>query len=535
MKKFIKNFKQNSHISPLYAHHSGITLVALVVTIVVLLILAGVTITVLLGDDGIFKKAENAANATNEAVQSELEGINSLADKINEIVGGGTGDETGGNEEDPDGGDDNPPATFEPTETPEPPTGGEEMTNMKNGIIEIKWLSGTSNNVSEEPNEPVIKTDFTDGTTMEQVVFDEGRQEWIVGTEYSYVAGIGTNDNTSSKWANARVTKNGVESYFVWIPRYAYRIIYFNSLESKQAYQNGTLTEEEAIADKKIIGYSDSRGIVDAQGRKIEEVTSESNSPKLMVSQDYFMVHPAFTSEVENGGWNTELAGIWVGKYETSSVEGNSNSSSGDNTTSKTAKVQPGVSSWRYIEIGNMYKVSYNYARDLESHMLKNSEWGAVAYLTESKYGRNGTEVTINNSSSYYTGGGSGTAYITHVSQSSTGNVYGIYDLSGNASEYVAAGCQNTISIGTSKGSSEYGTAYRAVRASVGYKYGDATYETSAWHSDYTYFVALNAEFFSRGGGSGEGIGAGVFATTNFTRRHQDRPLLVSPRLSIVM
>lgn len=44
----------------------GITLVALVVTIIVLLILAGVTIALVLGQDGIFSKAQTAASETNE-------------------------------------------------------------------------------------------------------------------------------------------------------------------------------------------------------------------------------------------------------------------------------------------------------------------------------------------------------------------------------------------------------------------------------------------------------------------------------------
>ena len=93
----------NAHFSSPTSHFSGITLVALVVTIVVLLILAGVTITALLGDDGIIKKAQNAADSTNLAVQNELSGMNSLTDKMNNIINGiGTGGDTsGGNTEDP--------------------------------------------------------------------------------------------------------------------------------------------------------------------------------------------------------------------------------------------------------------------------------------------------------------------------------------------------------------------------------------------------------------------------------------------------
>ena len=150
--------------------------------------------------------------------------------------------------------------------------------------------------------------------------------------------------------------------------------------------------------------------------------------------------------------------------------------------------------------------------------MLKNSEWGAVAYLTESKYGRNGTEVTINNNgTTYYTGGGAeADAIETNQLQSSTGNVYGIYDLSGNAYEYVASYYTGGSSLSngssfTTGTSDKYSTAYDGTDVNTNYKYGDATYETSGWHSDYAYFVYSSGPFFYRGGDSGIGDLAGVF------------------------
>ena len=407
---------------------------------------------------------------------------------------------------------------FEPQETPEPPTGGKEMTDMTNGVIEIKWLEGTSYNVSEEPNAPLTKN-ISNGE-MELVKFDNSSKTWVPGKEYSYVAGKGSSDNNSSKWANARVTINNVDSYFVWIPRYAYRIIYFDSADSKKAYQEGTLTEKDAKEKGKIIGYSDSRGIVDAQGRKIDSIASTT---KTMVSKDYFMAHPAFINDVDAGGWTEELEGIWVGKYETS----------GNNTQ---LKVQPGVSSLRSVTIGDMYTYSQNYASNLQSHMLKNSEWGAVAYLTESAYGRNGTEVTMNNSSGYITGSAKTTSGTTNdytstegVLASSTGNVYGIYDLSGGAAEYIA-GYYNESNVNSTRlefGSSfasiggmsdEYSISYNGSAVKTEYKYGDATMETKSWHADGTYFVGSTYPFFKYGGYfSNASAGAGVFYCGNDT------------------
>ena len=228
---------------------------------------------------------------------------------------------------------------------------------------------------------------------------------------YSY-KNTATEGANSSEWANAEVTEDGITSYFVWIPRYAYKIIGENNIDIKFIKGTGKETVD---------------------GTPCKYVSENPTA-------DDYIVHPAFTDEEENGGWDSQIAGIWIGKYETSSVEGNSNSAE-DNVTTKTAQVRAGVSSWRNIQIGNMYTVAKEYAPSLESHMLKNSEWGAVAYLTESKYGRNGTEVTINNNGrTYYTGGGAEADTIeTNQMQSSTGNVYGIYDLSGNAYEYVAS------------------------------------------------------------------------------------------------
>ncbi|MCI9087117.1 MAG: type II secretion system protein [Clostridia bacterium] len=64
----------------------GITLVALVVTIVVLLILAGITIMYTMGDNNIFKKAQEAKNKTEEAIKNEQEYMNSIDNMVNEYI-----------------------------------------------------------------------------------------------------------------------------------------------------------------------------------------------------------------------------------------------------------------------------------------------------------------------------------------------------------------------------------------------------------------------------------------------------------------
>ena len=508
--------------------NSGITLLVLVITIIVIIILSTVTINAILGDNGLMQQAQKTKDQTENSITSEETETNGVLVEYANVM-----------EEDKD------ISLAGPQETPEPDEGGSEFI-MDYGVVEIKWLQGNTDFVASEPNAPKVKN-ISNGT-MSLVRYDESSQTWVDGTEYSYVSVKGSIDNNSSKWANARVTIDGIDSYFVWIPRYAYRIVYFNSEASKNEYKEGTLTEEAAVASGKIVGYSDSRGIVDKDGKK---VTTVASTAKPMVSSDYFMVHPAFTNDVTIGGWSQNLEGIWIGKYEACLVD----TSSGSNirttsstignillsdTTNRAITVQPNMSSWRYISIGNMYTNARDYSKELESHMLKNSEWGAVAYLTESSYGRNGTEVTNNNSSNYITGiagnsiddsSASGTTneYNTEkgVLASSTGNVYGIYDLSGGIWERTASYYNGEDADTTSMGygssfasiggkSDAYSTVYNTTGSgSDSYKqnyiYGDATYETAGWHSDYAYFVYTVYLFFLRSGGYSNTTTAGVF------------------------
>jgi hypothetical protein len=268
-----------------------------------------------------------------------------------------------------------------------------------------------------------------------------------------------------------------------------------------------------------------------------------------------YVVHPAFETDKSNGGWDADLAGMWVAKFEMSG-------------TTTALKSSAGVESLRSTTIGDMFTYSQSYdtttavgtTTSFESHLMKNSEWGAVAYLAHSSYGRNGTEITINSSSSYYTGGVTtvndiATVYGTNVNQSTTGNAYGIYDISGGAYERTAAFVANYTSsmsnrftdygsslvdgIAYAQGtnpsaSSKYVTVYYNSTstdeqnsnysannyASTNKKFGDAIYETSngyntsngSWNSDYSDFPYSTSPFFVRGGSHSNGSYAGSFS-----------------------
>lgn len=77
-----------------YFGESGITLIALVVTIVVLLILAGVSINALFGDSGIIQKAQDAQNKMDQATQNDLDALNGLNELIDSKTNGTTGEDT---------------------------------------------------------------------------------------------------------------------------------------------------------------------------------------------------------------------------------------------------------------------------------------------------------------------------------------------------------------------------------------------------------------------------------------------------------
>ena len=99
--KISKEIKINKKLARRnHSNQTGITLIALVVTIVVLLILAGVSLNAIFSENGIIKRAQDAQNKMDQATQNDLDSINELNNwidgKTNGTTGGGTtgGDDT---------------------------------------------------------------------------------------------------------------------------------------------------------------------------------------------------------------------------------------------------------------------------------------------------------------------------------------------------------------------------------------------------------------------------------------------------------
>jgi hypothetical protein len=400
---------------------------------------------------------------------------------------------------------------------------GTKVTITRSGNQYTYVISGTEvvpdYTVSKGVNRPKLITGMTPIKWSGAAWVDttESDPDW-----YNYTT-------TDKKWANARTKDN---SMWVWIPRYAYQIETNYHLNTK-----GTINIKFLKNDTKIA----------SDGSTVDTAPTYNVN-----SQTNFILHPAFTFGT------TEVTGIWVAKFEASVSDINdlcytSESTANCNKTTIIPKIVPDVKSWRYITIGNMFTVSrsmetnntYGWGTDgigLDTHMMKNIEWGAVVYLSQSTYGKN-SEVWINNSSTYTTGcaglnvsassyAGCQYAYNTPdngLNASTTGNISGIYDMSGGTREYTAAYVQNgnAATNGNSivTADSKYKDVYTITTDSQANNYnnaiskkGDAVYETSsshlgyiAWYSDYVEMPYSTLPWFARGSTCGDGAAAGLF------------------------
>ena len=327
--------------------------------------------------------------------------------------------------------------------------------------------------------------------------------KWVKADEY------GTYNNWydygNQKWANAvmvtstkrdtymnadvgiTIPENDILAYYVWIPRYKYKL--FNA-----TYASGTT---EQLIDVVFENGTSTTGTVTC--------TYASNGAETCQNKanGNWYTHPAFTM-INASGNKTEYKGIWVGKFETT----------GDTTT---PTIKPGISSIRNITVGRMYNTgklfrSTNYltttgANESDSHITKNIEWGSVAYLKQSIYGLGITDITNNSSSthsssSYYTGGGSGTSYKTNTGQSTTGNITGVYDMTGGAFEYVMGNYNKragSSALTVSTVPNEHIDIYSGTSVAASHL-GDATGETAGWYGDFAGFVNSSNPWFIRGG-----------------------------------
>ena len=377
------------------------------------------------------------------------------------------------------------------------------IVKLENGI-KTTYCETSSEQVSEDPtgaNRPVLAEGMIPITYVDN--------KWVKADKYG--AYNNWYDYGNQKWANAvmvtsdkrdtymnaevgtEVKEEDILAYFVWIPRYKYKL--FNA-----TYASGTSAQ---VIDVVFENGTSTTGTVTCTYASNGAETCQNKS------NGNWYTHPAFTM-INASGNKTELKGIWVGKFGTTG-----------STTIPTVK--PGISALNIIstEMSSMYNTglsfrSANYltsngVNQADSHMMKNIEWGAVAYLKQSNYGLGITDITINNNSSYLTGGGTGTSYTTSTSQSTTGNITGVYDMSGGAFEYVMGNIKKqsgNSGLTPSAVPTEHIDIYSGTSVSASHL-GDAIGETAGWYSDYTDFTGY---WVCRGGQYSYGDSAGIFS-----------------------
>ncbi len=415
---------------------------------------------------------------------------------------------------------------------------------------------------------PVIKEGLVPVTISNQGVVtkvNEQSKDWYNYCDKEWANAVILKEGVKTPEDNEEINENDIESYFVWIPKYRYKI--FNM--EKYTDANGSLNENAAQTIEIEFGITDTQ-----DGKENECTTPNKSGADGNCHKDYWMTHPAFTAFKDSKG-------MWVGKFETGYKDATSTTEAEQHNEIATNKViiKPNVYSWRKITVKNMFDTSYNYQRNLDSHMMKNTEWGAVAYLQHSKYG-SGESVRINNNSAYVTGyaakeepttgsgsynnyetptGGLGTDgtytinYKNPASQvaSTTNNYTGIYDMSGGSWEYVMGVIKGESDSGYTFGSSGFSTStfpfktgeeksqyydvydYNTSETTYNRRIlGDATGEMgpfgqkqyssqtrniSSWYDDEAWFAVSTGPWFYRGGPFNRGTGSGIYALTRPT------------------
>ena len=413
-----------------------------------------------------------------------------------------------------------------------------KANNVQDAISELynKNISDTScKNVSiPKLREGLIPiTIENDGT----VKYADTSKSWYNYCDKRWANAVILEDNASYNVGDT-IQESDIQSYFVWIPKYKYKLWNVDA-----AVENAH--EIEIVFDE--------NDTTDVEGISCKTPMTSGGSGNC--NNGEYMTHPAFISMNTNG--------FWVGKFETG-YKGATSTASAQVNANDTSKViiKPNVYSWRNITVYNAFLNSYNYKRNLDSHMMKNTEWGAVAYLSHSKYGKN-AEININNNSSYKTGysalpstnqqtypGTSGdgdsynSVYNTNIGYlaSTSGNISGVYDMSGGAWEYVSSyitGKPGTSGFSTTtlaNYDSKYFDTYNAASTLTTYQYrilGDATGEMgpfksyldgdntsryhSSWYGDNSVFVDSSYPWFTRCGHYAYGVLAGTFFFSGYT------------------
>ncbi len=402
------------------------------------------------------------------------------------------------------------------------------------------------------PNEPVLAEGMIpvvyDETCESTTAADNASGCWEVADKstewYNYDDQMWANAVTTSvasyrtASAGTEIPMSTINSMWVWIPRYKYMI--------PSNIRNVSNVENPPQIDVIFENQTETTGVTETVYRT--GITSDGTNIN-------YYTHPSFrnvdnieydSSTYSRGAWDEETTGFWVGKFET-----------GNNAN--TPLIKPDIISLTNQNVSTQFLTSLKFAggtmdgttgvvtftanpsnvyglnttsNTTDTHMMKNTEWGAVAILSQSQYGKMGNsnytgsnkEVYANNSSNYYTGRSSGnssenvTTYGTYsyndrvcsseictgdkitnsgTGASTTGTIYGVYDMRGGTAENVMGNFDkftgyeisnsgfngSTDMMDFTKGiefpESKYYDLYLKINDEI---LGDATRETQGWY-----------------------------------------------------
>ena len=403
--------------------------------------------------------------------------------------------------------------------------GGEET-------IGFSYTKPSSQSIYDEKAN--VRVDFDKG--MIPVKYNDSTEKWEVVTDRELDSNLDNwFDYDTKKWANAvtvikdsqdtyykarsgsnehyEVSNEDILGYWVYIPRYAYKVLRRDMTDRWVEAQNFEIkfeTNEDVTKNPKKCANSNSNQYYD----NCVSTTYPGNDGSL-ANQTAWATHPAFTweyTQAANGVDKTvELNGLWVAKFEVTGTPSAPTALPNRAHIGILSRYSDGATDGvgTYYDIakslgqGDKYNVGGNgwsttpNSHSLESyssHLTKNDEWGAVGYLLSSDYGvginkimnndsrneynnSNGGRVSVRTSgcgpysatdanTTYYDGpaeaDGSDQACSTSnterryngalgVLSSSTGNVYGVYDIAGGAFEIVAANMSSSSIVSTTK------------------------------------------------------------------------------------
>lgn len=301
---------------------------------------------------------------------------------------------------------------------------------------------------------------------------------------------------------------------YVWIPRYKYKlwnVTGTNGIDNYDAYKKGIdivfekNTESSGVIKcEKLICYSDDL--------MITKVTKNDNGK--------YYTHPAFSTKEK------ELTGIWVSKYEisTSSTSCTQENQNGCLANDLEVESKQGNIAWRNNYLSYFYQNIKKMDENNNYNIIKNSEWGAITYLTHSKYGicnnNQCTELVANKT--YISG--------NELKDSTTGNIYGVFDMAGSATEFVISNYssdgKNLNLLNTHFGETILDKDDYELYYDNYFILGDATKELALsngnWYNNHSTFIEDTNNWFIRGG-IGPTNNSGIFyynATTDIANEY---------------